>query len=410
MTRAPAGRRRASAPAPRLLWGSPLPPIRSGVADYAADLLPEVARHAQVSVLAPPSWTPAEDCPWLAGIEVLPWDAPGDPEAIPLLHLGNNPYHLWIAERLRRSPAFVVVHDTVLHHLLVEEAASDQQWQRFAAELEAAHPGRGEAVARARRWGVRGRLDPFLLPARSAYLQFARGAIVHSEQARRDITKACPSLPVRVAPLAVGALPAGDRERWRQRLGLGPEELLVAHLGFLTPAKGLETILQALVALGELGVLVRLVVVGEGSDSPSFVEMVKSVGLDDRVLRWGWASEQELGGVLSATDVGLVPRYPTAGETSAAVLRFLAAGVPVAVAGYAQFLELPADAALRIAPGQRGLADLVRTLAQLARSPAARERARRAARRTWEKGDHAPDHAAPRLLAALAELHDGLAR
>jgi len=124
---------------------------------------------------------------------------------------------------------------------------------------------------------------------------------------------------------------------------------------------------------------------------------------------WGYASEAELGGILTATDLGLVPRYPTAGETSAAALRFFAAGRPVAVAGYRQFLEFPREAAFRIAPGRAGVADLVRLVAGLARDEQMRARAGAASRKAWVEGGHEPGQAASALLAAVGELAPNVA-
>ena len=387
-----------------LWWGSPLPPTRSGVADYAAELLPHLARAADVTLLEPPDWQPPEQAVWLDGLRRLPWDAGARAGAIPLLHLGNNPYHLWVARRLRWHGGIVVLHDSVLHHLLVEEAADDGEWERFAVEMAAAHGVAGAAIAAARAWGYTARLDPFLLPARRVYLQRASAVIVHNRKAAEDVAEACPDTPVRQVPLAVAALPPGDRRAWRRRLGAGDEDLVVAHLGFLTPAKGLDTVLHALVALVELDVPVRLVVVGEGEEGASFARTLQAVGLQERVTVWGWASSDDLGGILHAADLGLVPRYPTAGETSAAALRFLASGTPVAVAGYGQFLELPPDAAPRIAPGRAGVAELVRLIALLSRDRDARRQGRAAARRAWELGEHAPERAASRLLEAIGEL------
>lgn len=357
-----------------------------------------------MTLLEPPDWRPPEHAPWLDGLARLAWDTPAPEGSVPLLHLGNNPYHLWIARRLRRFGGIVVLHDSVLHHLLVEEAADDGDWQRFGAELTAAHGAAGAGIAAARRWGYAARLDPFLFPARRAYLACASAVIVHNRKAAEEVAEACPGMPVREVPLAVAALPAGDRRSWRRRLGARDGELMVAHLGFLTPSKGLETVLRSLVALSELEVSARLVVVGEGEEGASFARMLAAAGLQERVTAWGYASSTDLGGILHAADLGLVPRYPTAGETSAAALRFLASGTPVAVAGFGQFLEFPADAAFRVAPGRAGVADLVRLMAWLAGDREARRRARAAARRAWEKGDHAPERAAPRLLAAVEEL------
>jgi glycosyltransferase involved in cell wall biosynthesis len=388
---------------PRLSWASPLPPTRSGVADYAAEVLPHLAQAADVTLIEPPGWSPVGSPAWLAGLERAPHDAPAAADAAPLLHLGNNPYHVWIAKRLRAAGGIVVLHDSVLHHLLVEEAAADGDWTRFADEMTLAHGAGGAALAAARAWGFSGRLDPFMFPARSALLRRADAVIVHNRRAEIDVVRACPGLPVRCVPLAVGAMPGGDRAAWRARLGAAGDELLLVHLGFLTPAKGLEVIVRGVAALAQLQTGVRLVVVGEGSEAGAFARTVDALGLGELVRSWGWASDEELGGVLAAADLGLVPRYPTAGETSAAALRFLAAGTPVAVAGYLQFLELPAAAAVRVAPGRAGVADLVRAVVALA-GPEARSASRDAARRAWVDGGHEPARAAAALLDAVREL------
>lgn len=390
---------------PRLTWASPLPPTRSGVADYAAEILPELAALADVTVVEPPGWQPpAEGGAWLD----LPRgsNASGDSGGgIPLLHLGNNPYHLWVAARLRRHGGVVVLHDPLLHHLLVEEAAAEGAWERFEAELEEAHPGAGRRLARGRRWGFTGRLDPFLFPAQAPFLSHARAVIVHSRTAARMVAQALPHLPVARVPLAVACLARPEhRPLWRQRLGVSDSELVLLHLGFLTPAKGVDVILTALAALKELGVACRVVVVGEGSENSVVACRAGAAGLRERLVLWGFASPHELAGLLAAADVGLVPRYPTAGETSAAALRFLAAGVPVIVSGYRQFLEFPPAAALRVPPGEAGVVDMVRHVAALAANRAALDRAGTAARAAWEDGGHEPARAAAALVAAVTAV------
>jgi glycosyltransferase involved in cell wall biosynthesis len=390
--------------ATKILWCSPLPPTRSGIADYAAELIPHLVNKAEVIVLEPPGWERREEASWLSGVRTLPPDAEVPAGFVPLLHLGNNPHHIWVAGRLRRFGGLAVLHDPVLHHLLVEEAAAEGDWRRFEAELAAAHGRAGRELAAGRRWGYGGRLDPFMFPAGAVYLRHASAAIVHTRLAEVEVSASSPGLPLRRVPLAVAAPVKGDRETWRSRLGVGGDELLMVHLGFLTPAKGLDVILRSLAALDVLGVGARLVVVGEGSEAGAFEREVAAVGLAARVRAWGYANPEELGGILAAADLGLVPRYPTAGETSAAALRFLAAGKPVAVAGYRQFLELPREAASRIAPGRAGVADLVRVAARLARDPLERAKAGKAAHRAWVDGGHEPAKAAPALLTAVAHL------
>jgi glycosyltransferase involved in cell wall biosynthesis len=402
--REPGTARRAPPSELRIAWASPLPPTRSGVADYAAELLPELRRHAVIRLVEPPDWRAPEDAVWARRLARLAAQAAPPRGYLSLLHVGNNPYHLWVVRRLRRFGGVVVLHDSVLHHLLVEEAAADGAWDRFSSELSNAHPDGGAALAAARSWGYTGTLDPFLFPARRAYLRMASAAIVHSDTALHEVRDALPRLPLRKVPLAVAALPRGDRPAWRARLGAHDGEMVLVHLGFLTPVKGLEEVLRALLVLVELNVPSRLVVVGEGVQAPELATTLRESGLEDRVVFWGYATREDLGGILAAADLGLVPRYPTAGETSAAALRFMAAGTPVAVSGYAQFLEFPVAAAMRLTPGQRTSIDLVRLVSWLGGDPEALAGARLAASRAWSDGGHAPEQAAAALAAALEDL------
>lgn len=383
-----------------LTWSSPLPPTRSGVADYADELLPHLAKLVPITVIEPPDGHPQVG--WREKVRWLPNNAP--PRGMELLHLGNNPYHLWVAARLRQFGGVVVLHDAVLHHLLVEEAAATGNWQRFAEELLAAAGKAGEALARARRWGFSGPLDPFLFPARPAYLRYASAVLVHNRMAEKAVSTELPGLPVRFVPLAVAALEGGDGPALRRQLGLGKGELLAVHLGFLTPAKGLFVILRALAVLRELSVPVRLVVVGEGAEHEELAAAVRELGLGSQVVLFGYASREQLAHILAAADVGLVPRFPTAGETSAAALRFLACGKPVVVCGYQQFLEFPPEVALRIPPGGEGAVELARWLAFLAQNPEVLAEKKRQARKSWEDGGHPPEVAAGKLVAAVAEL------
>lgn len=388
---------------PALTWVSPLPPIRSGVADYAFEILPKLAPLVRLRIVKPPGWEGAipawgEEARWV--------DANVPPEGVQLLHLGNNPYHLWVVQRLRRHGGIVVLHDAVVHHLLVEEAANDENWERFAADLHFAHGAWGKAIAWARRWGFSGPLDPFLLPARRAYLRFARGVLVHSRWALERVREDLPELPVRQVPLAVAALPGEGGEEVRRQLKMAEGELLAVHLGFLTPAKGLWEIFKALVILRELNLRVKLLVVGEGVEANRLRAAVRDLKLEGLVQFAGFVSRERLGAFLAASDLGLVPRYPTAGETSAVALRFFAAGRPVIVCGYQQFLELPQKVAFRIRPGEEGVLDIVRWLAFLAAHPQVLEEKKQEAKRAWEAGSHAPGKAAQALVEALDSLVD----
>jgi glycosyltransferase involved in cell wall biosynthesis len=387
----------------RVLWGSPLPPIRSGIADYAIELLPELVRLARVRVLRPPGWTAPGD--WPRELETVPADTKAAAGEISLIHLGNNPYHLWLNARLTepRSPTTTVVvpHDVVLHHLLVAGTVAAGDRAAFARLMSSAHGEAGVALAAARAVGISGRLDPFLLPSLEPFLARATGVVVHSAWAEAQVRRVRPELPVAHIALAVADPGPARPSTERSRLGLGRDEVVLMHLGFLTREKGLHEILGGVAAAVRCDVPVRLVVVGEGTALRALEHAAAAAGISDRVVTTGWVESESLPRLPAAADLGVVLRTPSAGETSAAALRFLACGVPVAVGGTRQFLEWPELAAPRLTPGPAAAADLARLLHLAGRNGWAERR--RAARAAYENG-HQPAAAARKLVGFLSSL------
>jgi len=391
----------------RLLWASPLPPVRSGVSDYAVELLPHLGRRCQVRVALPPDMPDdalGTRCP---SCTFVPAETPPGSDEIPLLHLGNNPYHEWILPMLERGSPVVVLHDLVLHHLLVEATLGHGLAARYRELLAATEPEAGPILAQARRYGFSGRLDPFLFPALEPFLATARAVIVHSRWGAERVQAVRPDLPVEVLPMPVeDPGPAIDRMALRERLGIGGEELVLMHVGFLTPAKGLEEIMGGVAAAWRTGVPVRLVLVGEGGGVESVRSAARALGIEDRLLVTGWVPPEVFPEVPAAADLGVVLRTPSAGETSAAVVRFLACGTPVAVGGLHQFLEWPLDAAPRLTPGPSAPADLARVLALFHREAGEGllQGRRSAARRAYEEGRHRPAQVAELLAGFLEEV------
>jgi hypothetical protein len=84
----------------KVAYYSPLPPSRSGIADYSALLLPALRERVEVVVAEQGKRAPDAD--------------------VALYHVGNDPdAHGWIVDALRKRPGVVVLHDFVLHHLVV---------------------------------------------------------------------------------------------------------------------------------------------------------------------------------------------------------------------------------------------------------------------------------------------------
>jgi len=391
----------------RVLWASPLPPVRSGVSDYAMELLPHLAESCRVRVVLPPGVPGDALADGCAPCAFVPAGSEPEGDEIPVLHIGNNPYHEWILPMLERGAPVVVLHDLVLHHLLVESTLGHGQEERYRELLTAAEAEAGPILARARRFGFAGRLDPFFFPALRPFLASARAVVVHSRWAAQRVRAVRPDLLVQVLPMpAVDPGPGIDRKAIRKGLGIAGGDLVLMHVGFLTPAKGLEEILGGMAAAWQSGIPVRLVLVGEGGGVEDIRSAARALGIEDRLLVSGWVAPELFPTIPAAADLGVVLRTPSAGETSAAVVRFLACGTPVAVGGLHQFLEWPLEAAPRLTPGPSAAADLARVLALVHREAeeGRLEERRRTVRRAYEQGGHRPAHVAALLADFFREV------
>jgi len=390
----------------KILWVSPLPPVPSGVSDYAVEILEYLSKIASVRVVAPPDIR-VEGVPETCEItDVATSLLPGE---IPLVHMGNNPYHEWLIPWCSYPHAVVVLHDLILHHLLVESTAGRENRIELGKKLRSEYGEEGAAIYEARRFGLHGRLDPFLFPALRSMVGKASTLICHSEFGLKRLKSLFPQRLVYKMPLAAADPGPVDRVALRKKYGVDSEELLLMHMGFLSREKGLSTILRALAAVRDMGIRLRFLLAGWSLDGEGILgRVINDLGLKDIVISTGWLEKEDMMQLPAAADLGIILRQPSAGETSAAVLRFLACGTPVGINALHQYLEWPEDVALRLTPGPSTEADIIRLLVRATREDFSRENGkwstrRDRARRVYEES-HRPGEAARSIVNFLESL------
>jgi hypothetical protein len=230
--------------------------------------------------------------------------------------------------------------------------------------------------------------------------------LVHSEWAAGVIREEDPEIRVRAIhmgiPLPPPADPAAGR-RIRERFGLPLDQPVLGSFGFQTPIKRTGAVIRSLAQPGLE--TVHLLVVGEVSPAVDLEGEARRAGVADRVHVTDFLPYEDFEAAIAAVDLCLNLRYPTAGETSASLLRVLALGVPAIVSDYAQFADLPHSVALRVPLGDEetdALAGLLRDL--LARPE--RLRAMGEAARELIRSRHDPARSAEAVLDAAAEWQD----
>ena len=363
----------------RIAYFSPLRPVASGIADYSEELLPHLARHMDIDLFVDgyePENPYIRECFPIYDAAEFEGRHQKRPYDALLYQMGNHPAHLYIYRLLQRYPGVVVLHDLVLHHFL-EGVFLERQWDPEAYRAAFPEEVRDSLLRRclAGHWSE---ADHFLFSGLRTVLACSQAVIVHSETARKEVLQVLPEARVHVVPLCVGP----DRSPFRGRppaevkkeLGLPPETLLLATFGFVTPGKRLDIVLEAYRELLRDEPDARYLVVGEISPHFDLRRLVRKLGLEGLVWVTGHVSLEDFYGLVDATDIGIQLRYPSAGETSAALLRVMSKGKPVLVSNYRQFAEFPDDACLKVDLGPAEGAMVGAYLALLSRDQELRRR------------------------------------
>jgi len=313
----------------RLAFFSPLPPKKTGIADYSEALLQELQRLVEVDVY---------------DSEPRQFD-PGRYDAL-LYQLGNNEHHEFVYRMALRHPGIVVLHELNLHHLLAEITIKRGHWDAYIQEvLYEAGPEAARHAERVRQ-GLAGP-DYHGVPMLRRVLESARAIIVHSRYMAERLRSLGFCGPV--AQIPHGAwIPQVDRLSYRYRLGLDETTPLVGIFGFLKPYKRIPETLRAFARLLKLEPRARMILVGEPHPELPLEPLVRSLGLEAQVRRMGYVQPADFTGYMAACDIVINLRWPTVGETSGTLLRAMGLGKPVLVSEVGAFAEFPDGLCLKV--------------------------------------------------------------
>lgn len=389
----------------RLAYFSPLNPIPSGISDYSEDLLPYLAAYADVDLYIDEGYRPA-NADLGAHFRLLPYTRYPRRARRPaydatLYHVGNSPAHDYILKTLEKHPGVVVLHDYVLHHLVL--------WRAFRyGDGTAYHDAMvryGEAAWKLALRMMRGQMsdEVFQYPLCEEVVAQATALIAHSEYVAGAVRALRPELPVAVVPMGVPLPALPERALARQRLGLPPNALILSSFGHINPYKRMEPALRAFRRLREAHPEAIVVLVGSVSPHLDLAGLIRRLSLENSVRVTGYVETGVFNGYLAASDICLNLRYPTAGETSASLLRILGAGLPTLVSRTGAFAELPADAALQVGVGEEEEDELYTFLDHLADHPEVRAAFGENARR-YVATRHTMEGAAEKCVRFLAQL------
>ncbi|MCU1492527.1 MAG: glycosyltransferase [Acidimicrobiaceae bacterium] len=377
------------------VW-TPLPPQRSGVADYAYELLAEMSRHVDLVAVVRDGSSDAAVAP--EGVQVVArseYDARATD--IDIYHFGNSArFHGYMYQSIIARPGMLVLHDPALPDFHWDlcggfDSSLFQEEARFdAPELESEVP--------VRYVGGHVEVDWLRAPLSRRVVEASRLTVVHSASAGHDLARHVPDAAVVHCDLAskvIEATAAKDRT----------SAVTFGVLGGISRPKRIAQVLEAFKRAHRADGSLRLVIAGR-NDQPELVDelrrKVADNALESAVTINCDVPAPELAELLRLCDAVVALRWPTVGETSAPLMAALGAGRMVITSDVPQVREISSTFCLRVPTGGPDeIPEITARMLEVAADPAAARRAGDAARE-FVRGQATFD--------IVAEKHVALAR
>lgn len=318
----------------RIAFVSPLPPDKSGIADYSAELLSAFDDEFTIDVYS-------TDAYYLPGnYQVCSWqelEACAPSYDLIIYQVGNSEFHWYMLELMIKFPGLVVMHDFYLSGLMMWlELMKFKDAEFFQYVLYRSH---GEI------WDQRPDSLPKIVmnyPMNKVFFDYSYGIIFHSSYGVKHyddfyLKKKHP--PFNIIPLIKKVredISLDKKARVRNELGIERDAFLVITLGMVSQSKYPELFMESgKMFLKECGHGL-FVYVGQWLDNNDL-----DIDKYERIRTTGYVTRQMYEKYIMAADVAVQMRSYTRGETSAALLDCLSFGLPTIVNDYSTFKDYP---------------------------------------------------------------------
>ena len=324
---------------------TPMPPTASGIASYCAEILPELARYYNVTLVVEdadriePSFSSKFQV--IDYSQLLQNGAQFDRI---MYHFGNSGLHYDYFTLLHAHPGLVVLHDIYLGDCI------------FASFKQLGQAGLRQQIYVSHGWSaltdcecpVKQMIE--LYPACASVFLDSFGVVVHNRFAHERLPlffgqETLAHLSRTSHARKIRDLP--DRVDARRHLKIPTGTRVYSSFGMLVPNKCLDEIIDAW-GRSELaqdpGVVICLV--GGCTDhilEEQLMRRVNSLPNPEQVIFTGFVESSTYDAYIAATDIAIQLRRNSRGESSGALLDCMAAGVPTIVNAHGSSAEMPEE-------------------------------------------------------------------
>lgn len=326
---------------PQIAWLSPLPPQKSGIANYSLWLIRALKTRFDIHLYydsEPPSAELRKEFQ-VYPLESFPARYESYAEAI--YHLGNHTgFHRRIYQLAWELPGAVVLHDYNLAAFM-HDAFYCRNEEEFYQEvlLEGyGEEGRREFAA------LKAGLIPYIarFPMSHAIAARSRKTIVHHRWVKQQFAE---NARVEVIPhfARVNHRPTPEEIRsFKQRFLIRDDHFVISCLGFVNRNKLPELQIAVARRLLDDGYPVQLVFAGEPApDLKALAAETRAAKDCENIIFTGYLNEGDYFSAIFASDILINLRNPSMGEASGTLMHALSAARPTIISDANQYKEFP---------------------------------------------------------------------
>ncbi|HEV8428207.1 MAG TPA: glycosyltransferase family 4 protein [Pyrinomonadaceae bacterium] len=326
----------------RIAWLSPLPPQKSGIANYSYWLVKKLRPFLDIDLYCDGRDLSDELKKNEVGVyplTVFPQQHQWYDETI--YHLGNNSlFHKEIYKLAWNFPATIVLHDYNLSAFMHEAFYLQADWRLYEEALDSTNgePDRKKTL------GIIPRLRRYVgtVPMSRAIVNRSRKVIVHHRWIKEQFSDAG---HIHVIPMfaKVDAQPGREQiESFKKRFRIDPRNFILSCLGFINTNKMPQLQVEVAKRLLAQGYPVHLIFAGETAPEVKRLQSeVEASEYRENITFTGYLDDTDYLAVLRCSDVVINLRNPSMGEGSLTLTQALAAGKPAIISDINQYREFP---------------------------------------------------------------------
>lgn len=338
----------------KLAYVSPLPNEKTGIAQYSAKLIPELACYYEIVLITnqihvEDNWLsrnfPIKDSQWFLNH--------ADQFDIILYQFGNSHFHHFMFDLLSKYPGIVTLHDFFLSGLFHWSATCIPELKdSFYLELFNSHGyagliyhsemGRDESIKK--------------YPCNFSILNSSLGIIAHSKHnvnlaSKWYGKKASNKFKLVPPPHLTRKSSILEKKTFKKKLGFKEEDFLICSFGSIDSTKLNNRSISASLNLLQSEKNCYLIFVGETCPTNyynSLLDQISKAKLKKNIIFTGFVKNSIFKDYLISTDIAVQLRTDSRGETSASLLDCLSHGVPTIANEHGSFEEINSNVLIKL--------------------------------------------------------------